>query len=648
MKKFLILLFGVLIVFTSFAQSPRIFNQYYRYGTAVAGDSANFATQNLWWYGPNGYRFSENGVKYSIASYIATHSSGGAFWPLGGAADLTGTGTLIHGNQTRYVTLGEDDNSEIAGLEVHAADGTGAKGAGFIFPNGVSFSGQDATGLSNFGFAGNGASFNASANDNAAGDGANLLMNANNGITFAVSKLSDTGIKTVYNESLSTTTNIGVNGFGQRHAYFMTNDGGEGYEMANIDWVYTDVTTNSEDVDYSIKGSSNGALVDFLTIKGGTDNQFSVNGPLKLLEDATPPTASNHEGSLIWTGSEVQYSNGSTWNSISPAVPAYTDYWKTFARTKLLGATTQVYPNAANGNTQDIYFGGNSTYDSVARNINIPFTNTLGMFDPAGNASFSMGTSIWDIQHITGQIRIIGGSGSSLNKITMSPSAMTVTDGRATKVGMEYAADYSTTYTNRSFTDKGYVLGSKTYTGIQTFGSGLASFTGAPTLADGIKWVFNPNGTNAGINVGSNSTLPSAFNVNGDITYTTTGNAMQFRINSQTVKISAKATGTMMLNDIVGITTTGVDPDAGGMKHGRVSTGSIAGVSDAAVTLTWTTPFADTNYTVTCSVQEADADTLTLRFDHIEAVNTGSVVVWIVNTDASAKTGTVHCIAMHD
>lgn len=75
MKKAIILLVGVLVAFVSTAQNARTFNSYYRYGFSSSGanDSVNFATQNLWWYGPNGYRFSEGGVKYSLKSYIASH-----------------------------------------------------------------------------------------------------------------------------------------------------------------------------------------------------------------------------------------------------------------------------------------------------------------------------------------------------------------------------------------------------------------------------------------------------------------------------------------------------------------------------------------------------------------------------------------------
>jgi hypothetical protein len=87
-----------------------------------------------------------------------------------------------------------------------------------------------------------------------------------------------------------------------------------------------------------------------------------------------------------------------------------------------------------------------------------------------------------------------------------------------------------------------------------------------------------------------------------------------------------------------------------GIKHGRVTTGSIALSSSAAVTLTWGgSAFADTSYTVTCSVVEATASASTLRVHHVESITTTTAVVRVVNDDSGgAHTGTLHCIAMHD
>lgn len=94
---------------------------------------------------------------------------------------------------------------------------------------------------------------------------------------------------------------------------------------------------------------------------------------------------------------------------------------------------------------------------------------------------------------------------------------------------------------------------------------------------------------------------------------------------------------------------TGVSQNTG-IKHGRVTTGSIGAGLSAAVTLTWGgSAFADTSYTVNCSVLEATTTTSTIRVHHIESVTTTTAVVRLVNDDGSnAKTGVLHCAAMHD
>lgn len=84
-------------------------------------------------------------------------------------------------------------------------------------------------------------------------------------------------------------------------------------------------------------------------------------------------------------------------------------------------------------------------------------------------------------------------------------------------------------------------------------------------------------------------------------------------------------------------------------KAQRVTTGSVAGAASVAVTLTWTVPFADANYTVSASLVEATASTSTLRIHHIESQTAAAVVVRVVNDEAvTAKTGTIHAIAVRD
>lgn len=93
---------------------------------------------------------------------------------------------------------------------------------------------------------------------------------------------------------------------------------------------------------------------------------------------------------------------------------------------------------------------------------------------------------------------------------------------------------------------------------------------------------------------------------------------------------------------------TGILPDSGGLKHARVTTGSVSGGSTALVTITWTTAFADANYTVTADVIDSTTTSLSLSVVHIESVTASAVTVRVLNNAIGSLTGTVHVIAIHD
>ena len=118
----------------------------------------------------------------------------------------------------------------------------------------------------------------------------------------------------------------------------------------------------------------------------------------------------------------------------------------------------------------------------------------------------------------------------------------------------------------------------------------------------------------------------------------------RFRNNNQGDIFDA-GTGTIIDEPI----SAGIFSNGTGFKHTRLTTGSIGASSSAAVTHTWTTAFADANYTVAISVVEADTDVLTLHVDHIESISASQVVIRVENRDAgAARTGTLHLTATHD
>jgi hypothetical protein len=85
-----------------------------------------------------------------------------------------------------------------------------------------------------------------------------------------------------------------------------------------------------------------------------------------------------------------------------------------------------------------------------------------------------------------------------------------------------------------------------------------------------------------------------------------------------------------------------------GIAHQRVTTGSINAGASALVTLTWTIPFGDANYTVQASVVDATAAAAALRVVHVESISSSAAIVRVENTSAGSLTGTLHVMGMHD
>jgi hypothetical protein len=69
------------------------------------------------------------------------------------------------------------------------------------------------------------------------------------------------------------------------------------------------------------------------------------------------------------------------------------------------------------------------------------------------------------------------------------------------------------------------------------------TISGAITFPDGVRQTFNPDGTNAGLNVGSQAGDPSAPS-NGDLWYDSTANELTARINGANVALGAGGGGT--------------------------------------------------------------------------------------------------------
>lgn len=97
-----------------------------------------------------------------------------------------------------------------------------------------------------------------------------------------------------------------------------------------------------------------------------------------------------------------------------------------------------------------------------------------------------------------------------------------------------------------------------------------------------------------------------------------------------------------------GTIDTGIANNGSGVKHSRVTTGSVAASSSVDVTVTWGTAFADANYSVNATVLEGNAGN-TLVVGKLVSQAASNCVVRVFNNDpANARTGTLTVIAIHD
>ncbi|GEM_PF-4884139 len=93
--------------------------------------------------------------------------------------------------------------------------------------------------------------------------------------------------------------------------------------------------------------------------------------------------------------------------------------------------------------------------------------------------------------------------------------------------------------------------------------------------------------------------------------------------------------------------TTGVAADSGGIKHKRVAacTTGAAQFSTCTTTVTWTTPYADANYTCAAAMDNPTGVPWVLGTSSKAA---GSIGVSIANLTAVAASGTINIVCMHD
>lgn len=296
--------------------------------------------------------------------------------------------------------------------------------------------------------------------------------------------------------------------------------------------VTNDPTNNKIIVEITGGGSGGGTV----TSVGALSPLFTTANPT-----TTPTfTAVNQNANLVYAGPATAPAAAPTFRAlVATDLPSDSGaYWKTNGPTTI--ATSVVTVNTTNsvkiintdGGTESGLYINEQTNNLLGTGLVAFGDATVGM---AGSnltgtqysaISSSKSGTVYetlltaqgsDVGDITDEILFVIGRDSSFT--AGQRSYATFTDNRTTKVGIEYFGDYGTTFTNRSLVDKGYVLGAKTYTGVQTFSltSLHANNTGIDVVASGGSDILNIGTSNADvINIGYSG---STINITGTLAY---------------------------------------------------------------------------------------------------------------------------------
>jgi hypothetical protein len=94
---------------------------------------------------------------------------------------------------------------------------------------------------------------------------------------------------------------------------------------------------------------------------------------------------------------------------------------------------------------------------------------------------------------------------------------------------------------------------------------------------------------------------------------------------------------------------TGVGADGSGFKHSRSTTGCTTGAAigaNCSSSVTWTTTFADANYTAVCSCSGVTSGVPVLG--SVSTAASQLTVLTVATTASAAKCTNIMCIAAHD
>lgn len=226
--------------------------------------------------------------------------------------------------------------------------------------------------------------------------------------------------------------------------------------------------------------------------------------------------------------------------------------------------------------------------------------------------------------------------GNHLNYDTATNAFSCGTSGSAASLTVGTTVISSGTTTRILFNNAG-VLGEYTITGttnVVMSGSPTITtptITGAVVFQDGIRQTFNPDGTNAGINVGSQAGDPSAPS-NGDLWYDSTANELTARINGASVALGSGG-GSLVVGTtaITGGTATRLLYETAGNLLGEISgfTSDGTNVTAGSANLRATRP------RITTSIDDVNGNEL------LSLAVVGSAANQVTITNATSTTGPI-------
>ena len=333
-----------------------------------------------------------------------------------------------------------------------------------------------------------------------------------------------------------------------------------------------------------------------------------------------------------------------------------------FRRTNNTTITTKsgagsITPINVGGNIDSTLKYVNAVYDSL---LAAPSSPTLAnVLNSGDSANHSM--TLYSASGLQTKVNITSSSLTYKDRATGKPL---VAIGRSgAKIGGLYLIDSSTSFNtifNSGILSANRVLKSPDANGfvaIAPTSSGLITLDNALT---------NSPNTNQGINIGKVKSLSpytsvqiftNVFDSSGrvdvnDTLGTTTASLSAYNSEGLLTLVSPSGTSTLSSNTglvapAISVTTSVLQ--SGGLKHKRASTGVINRNTNASITITWTTPFLDSNYTVVASIIDNTSTGTGLSILHINTKSATQVVVHVINNDNTHDlTGTINLIAMHD